>query len=272
MQTVKLNEKTQIPLLGFGTWRLTGDKGRAAVEKALEVGYRHIDTADDYGNHREVAKAIANSNVPREEVFITTKIWWPRLTRQEIFDDTKRFLEELGTNYIDLLLAHFPNPEIDIGETLDAFNELYEEGIVRAVGVSNFMIKHLKVALKTGFPIHNNQIEIHPLLYDKELIEFCKKNNLTVSAYSALAQGKAVKLDYIKEIANKYEGASPAQVILNWLMSKDIIALTKSAEPDQIADSFNATRWELSDEDIVTIDKHAGMIERLNNPSHADFS
>lgn len=272
MQTIKLNEKIQLPLLGFGTWHLTGDKGRAAIEKALEIGYRHIDTADRYSNHTQVAAAINNSNVPREEIFITTKVWWPRLTRQEIFDDAKRFLEELDTNYIDLLLAHFPNPKVDVGETLDAFNELYEEGIVKSVGVSNFTIKHLKAALKTGFPIHNNQIEIHPLLYDEELIEFCKENDITVSAYSALAQGKAVELDYIQKIADKYKDASPAQVILNWIMSKDIIALTKSSDPAQITDSFNATTWKLDSEDIAAIDKKAGMIERLNNPSYADFN
>lgn len=271
MRTIKLNERTQIPLLGFGTWRLTGDEGRAAIRKALEVGYCHIDTADDYGNHRQIAEVIRKSNVWREEIFITTKVWWTHLTREQIFEDVKRFLKELGTNYIDLLLAHFPNPNVDIGETLDAFNELYKEGVVHSIGVSNFMIKHLKAALETGFPIHNNQIEIHPLWYDQKLIEFCQKYNITVTAYSALAQGRAVELDYIQEIAQKYRGASPAQVVLNWLMSKNIVALTKSRDPDQITDSFNATYWELRDEDIAVIDKKAGMIERLNNPGYADF-
>lgn len=272
MKTLSLNEKSAVPLLGFGTWRLTGDEGVAAIERALEIGYRHIDTADHYENHQDVAAAVDNSGIPREEVFITTKAWWPRLDRQTIFDDTKRFLEELDTNYIDLLLAHFPNSNINIGGTLDALNELYEEGIARAVGVSNFTIKHLKPALETGFPIHNNQIEIHPFLYDKELVKFCKENNITVTAYSALAQGEAVKLDYIREIADKYENASPAQVILNWIMSKNIIALTKSSDPAQIADSFQATTWELEDQDLAIIDEKAGMIKRLNSPPYAEFN
>lgn len=226
MKTIRLNVDAQIPILGFGTWQLNDTICVDAVKNALLTGYRHIDTADIYGNHLEVAQGIRESGVPRNEIFITTKVFFPDLHGDRVIQKCKHFLSELETDYIDLLLIHWPNKKIPIEETLHAMNSLKNEGKIKAIGVSNFTIQHLEKALATGVKITNNQIELHPSFKQKEMREYCKANNITVTAYSPLGQGVDLQIPLIQELARKYT-VSPAQVVLNWIITQNVIAIPK---------------------------------------------
>lgn len=269
MKSLMLNSQASIPVLGFGTWQLVGDTGVKAVAKALEVGYRHIDTADRYGNHKEITQAIRQSLVKREDLFITTKIPQTLLSRENIFLSVDRYLQELNTNYIDLLLIHWPNKNIPIVETLGAMEELKKQGKVKAIGVSNFTIHHLKDAKATGVEVTNNQVELHPTFNQKELREYCQANNIVVTAYSPLGRGQDIGLPLFKDLAKKYN-ASPAQVILNWILNLGCVAIPKSEYPDQIEDNFKTLNWTLDKDDIELINQ-LPQAERIVNPPHAEF-
>ncbi len=210
MKYLKLNSQSNIPVLGLGTWQLTGKTCQQAVEKALKLGYRHIDTADAYGNHQQIAKALKTSRIPRDQLFITSKLWLSNLNRKDVLNDTQRFLEELQTNYIDLLLIHWPNSQIPLKETLDSMNELKMNNIIKAIGVSNFTTAHLNKAISSGVEISNNQVEIHPSFQQKDLRIFCKNKNIILTAYSPIGQGEDLKLPIIVELAKKYSTPSIA--------------------------------------------------------------
>src|SRR5260221_2711941 len=194
MKEFKLSTKTSIPALGLGTWLLTGRDCIDGVEAALEIGYRHIDTADMYGNHYEVRKGIEQSGIKREEIFITSKVWRDNLHYNDLIETCKRNLEELNIAYLDLYLMHWPNRKIPLKETFDAFEFLKAEGLIKACGVSNCNIHHLSDIMKNGYTIVNNQVEFHPALNQKELKEFCDKNNIVITAYSPLGHGRDLAL------------------------------------------------------------------------------
>ncbi|MFB6226174.1 MAG: aldo/keto reductase [Candidatus Paceibacteria bacterium] len=270
MRHLTLNKNCSIPILGFGTWQLTEKEGRKAVETALDVGYRHLDTADIYGNHKQVGRAIDTSNISREDIFLTSKVWHSDLEARQIKDNCKRFLEELQTDYLDLLLIHWPNNNIDIRESLRALNELKQDELIKSIGVSNFTINHLKEAKETDLNFSNNQVEFHPSLYQDELKEFCDNNDIIMTAYSPLAQGQDLQLPIIKEVAKKYNKPE-CQVVLNWIMQKDIVAIPRSSNPKHIRENFQAHQWKLKEEDIKKIDSKATSNNRLINPSIAEF-
>lgn len=269
MKTLKLNDQTHIPVLGLGTWQLEGKVAQEAVEVALETGYRHIDTADAYGNHAAVAEGIKKSGLPRDEIFLTTKLWYTELTQNQIYDSAHRFLNELETDYIDLLLIHWPNKSISYNETLLAMKRLQDQKVIKAIGVSNFTIQHLKGALETGVPITNNQVELHPSFSQPELQHFCHDHNIVITAYSPIGQGDDLFIPIIEELAEKYQ-RSPSQVILNWIISKGMVAIPKSSNSDHIRDNFQALDWNLSSEDIVKID-NAKQGNRIVHPSFSEF-
>jgi diketogulonate reductase-like aldo/keto reductase len=269
MKTIKLNDQVELPLIGFGTWQLQGEDAYNGVIKAFEIGYRHIDTADKYGNHAEVAKALKDSGLKREDYKLTTKIWRDDLSPETIKTSAKRFLEELGIPYIDLLLIHWPNRDYDIVEALKAMNELKEDGIIKAIGVSNFTIHHLEDALKAGVEITNNQIELRPSFNQKELVAFHKEHGITTTSYSTIRGGVDFEEPVIKELAEKYQ-VSPAQIVLNWAMAQDIIIIPRSTKPERIEDNFHAQDWEMESEDIEKLN-NIPQGARLGNPAFADF-
>lgn len=269
MKKKSVNTTVQIPSLGFGTWQLTSDVCRTAVEVALETGYRHIDTADRYGNHTEVGESIKQSGIAREEIFLTTKVWRDQLHATGVEKSASRFLRELQTDYLDLLLIHWPNKNIPIVETLGAMTRLQEQGVVKAIGVSNFTVRHLEEALATGFPIVNNQVEFHPSLNQAELKKFCDQHDIVITAYSPIAQGQDLQLPLIEELAGKYQ-RSPAQIILNWSISKGMVVIPRSSRPERIKDAFEAQGWELDAIDIEKIDAIKGS-NRLVSPPFAEF-
>ncbi len=269
MKTLKLEENIYIPQLGFGTWELLGDDCVNGVKKALEVDYRHIDTADAYGNHKEVGKAIRESGIDRKEIFLTTKVWTTALHEQPLKNSIQRFLEELDTSYIDLLLIHWPNKEIPLEETLKAMHDLKSEGLIRSIGVSNFTQKHIEKALKTGINIVNNQVEIHPTFAQFELVEYCQSKNITVTAYSPLGRGADLEIPEVQQIAKKYS-ASEAQIIIAWLLSRNLIVIPKATNPQRIEENYQSLEIKLSDKDIEKINS-LDKKERLIVPAWNEF-
>lgn len=269
MKSIKLNDSLSLPVLGFGTWQLSGDDCYNSVVKAFETGYRHIDTADGYGNHLEVARAIKQSGLKREEFFLTTKIRRDDLNAETVEANVKRFLAELEIPYIDLLLIHWPNRNIPIEETLGAMNKLKEQGLIRAVGVSNFTVHHLEDALKTGIEFTNNQIELRPSFNQKELRDFCREKGITVTSYSTIKAGMDFEIPVIKELAQKY-GKTEGQIILNWAVSQDIIVIPRSTKPERISENFAAPEFEMEPEDIDKIN-NVPQGERQTHPEWNEF-
>ena len=269
MKTFPLNSTTYIPALGLGTWKLKGDECVSTVLKALEIGYRHIDTADAYENHQEVAQGIKQSGIKREEIFITTKVWHDEINEPNLNKSAKRFLEELQTDYLDLLLIHWPNKDIPITESLEELNILKQEGVIKAIGVSNFTIHHLQDALKTGIEVASNQVEFHPSLNQKELKNFCDQNKIVITAYSPLARGYDLELPVIKDLSQKY-GKTPSQVILNWLVNKGLVAIPKSSNPQRLLENFQSLDWQIDPQDMELID-NINENHRAVTPVFAEF-
>jgi 2,5-diketo-D-gluconate reductase B len=259
METIKLKSGEHIPVLGLGTWRLKGKTGKEAVKTALEIGYRMIDTAEFYGNHKEIAEAIKMSGVLRKDIFITTKVPPFKLGRNSVLNSVKQYCRELETDYLDLLLIHWPNPVISVEETLLAFDQLKNEGTIRAYGVSNFSEHKLMAAIKTKLEVDINQIEVHPSENPRQLIDFCFQNGVAVMAYSPIGKGKDIHLSKIYELAQKYN-RSEAQVIINWIISKGMIAIPRSENPDHIRDNFGALNWKLDEKDVDQIDNISSAV------------
>lgn len=253
LPSYQLNRGTNIPALGFGTWQLRDQEAYNAVSVALQTGYRHIDTADVYHNHHMVGQAILDSNVDRKEIFLTSKLWHSDLRPDDAARTIERVLKELQTDYLDLYLIHWPNRQIPIKKTLQAMAAMQEQGLVKEIGVSNFTIHHLKDALATGIPFSVNQVEYHPSLNQQELKDYCDQHDIVVTAYSPIAQGDDLKLEPVQQLAEKYH-RSPAQVVLNWLMQKGMVAIPRSSSPEHIKDNFAATEWELSPADAKLLD------------------
>jgi len=270
MRTIRLNDAASIPVLGLGTWMLTGEICVESVLTALKLGYRHIDTADAYGNHREVAEGIKRSGIPRKELFITTKLHLSKgYERDTVLASGERFLEELGLEYIDLLLIHWPDRSTPFSETLGAMNELKKKGLVCALGVSNFTPHHLEDAFATGAEITNNQVELHPSFNQKVLREFCASKNIAITAYSPLGRKRDLELPLLAELAKKYE-VSPAQIALNWILSRDMIAIPKSSHPARLKENFEADSFTMDEADLKRIDE-IPQNERIVWPTFADF-
>ena len=269
MKKLRLNKNTDIPILGLGTWRLNGEECVNAVLTALKTGYRHIDTADMYRNHREVASAVKKSGIRREEIFITSKIPPSDLQKETVLSNCNRYLEELDTRYIDLLLIHWPNRSIPIEETLAAMNQLKNEGKIKAIGVSNFTKHHLEDTFKTNVQISNNQIELHPTFNQNSMKDYCDSKNIVITAYAPLGRGEDLDNELIQDLSKKYE-VSTSQIILNWIMSRGIIAIPKSANPNRIEDNFNSTKWSLQKEDIEKIN-NLPQEERMVDTGWSDF-
>jgi 2,5-diketo-D-gluconate reductase B len=268
MKTIQLNSSAAIPVIGFGTWQLAGQQCVDAVAYALASGYTHIDTADAYENHSEVAEGIRKSGVAREKFFLTTKVWNPDHRRNDVIASGNRFLQELGIEYIDLLLIHWPMRDVPVEETLQAMNELKKEGKVKAIGVSNFTPHHLGDALKAGVEVTNNQVEVRPRFNQKALRDYCASKNISITAYSSLKGGET-EVPLIVELAGKY-GKTPAQIVLNWVVARGMVAIPKSSHPERIKENLGAAEFEMEEADLARIDS-LPQTGRVNDPSFSDF-
>ncbi len=263
--TKKLNERNYIPVLGIGTGGLKGKQLRNSLVWAFEYGYRHIDTADYYLNHKEIADFIKSSGIKRDEIFITTKVWKNDLAPEELKGSFNRFLDELQTGYIDLLLIHAPNDDVPISKTLEAMHELESRGEVNCIGVSNFNQQQMEIALdvqshwKTDFRIKNNQVEFNPRNQKQGLLTYCMENDVVMTAYSPLNKGKDLDLEIIMRLADEYD-KSPAQIILRWLLQKGMVVVPRSTKVEHIKENTEIFDWELSDESMSLIDEPVKIV------------
>ncbi len=256
----------KIPKIGFGTWQIKGKKCKESVKDALEIGYRHIDTAQYYENEKEVGKGIEESPINRKEIFLTTKVWRTNLAYKDVLKTTKKSLKKLNTDYLDLLLIHWPNNKIDLEETLDAMAELKDEGFIKNLGVSNFTLNLLKDAQnKSKEPIFCDQVEYHPFISHNDLLEFCQKNDIMLTAYSPLARGKVLGNEVLEEIGKKY-GKTETQVSLRYLIQqKNVVAIPKASNPQHRKENIDIFDFELSSGEM---EKIANLSEgkKLVNP------
>ncbi|RDI71089.1 aldo/keto reductase [Halopelagius longus] len=264
-------EADAMPMLGLGTWQNDDpDDCADAVETALNMGYRHIDTAQAYDNEEAVGRGIQNADVDREDVFLATKVWIDNLSYDDVLATTEESLDKLGVDYVDLLYVHWPSREYDPEETFRAFDELVDDGKVERIGISNFEPEQVDEAVETADnAIFANQIELHPLLPQKELREHCADRDVEIVAYSPLARGEVFDVPELSDVAEKH-GVSEAQVSLAWLREKGVTAIPKATGEDHISDNWASLSVELDDEDVEKIDG-IDRTERQVDPGFAPW-
>ncbi len=257
VSNIKLNDGNEIPQLGFGTFQIEPENTAEAVSQALEIGYRHIDTAEMYGNEKEVGEAIRNSGLDRGDIFVTSKLnnsFHDPDDAREAFDKT---LSDLGIEYVDLFLIHWPLPtpryDGDFVSTWQVMEEFHDDGRARSIGVSNFQPDHLdQLAAKTGTVPAVNQIEVHPYFTNDAVREYGQEHGIATEAWSPIAQGGVLDDDTITQIAEKV-GKSTAQVVLRWHLQRGDIIFPKSVTPERMKDNFDLFDFELDSDDMEQI-------------------
>lgn len=266
--SVELKSGFLMPQIGLGTWKLTDSDCVKSVKNAIDVGYVHIDTAKVYGNQKEISKSIKAKN--REELYITSKVWQFDLEDNSVWDLTINILEELNTTYLDQLLLHWPNQNLDHDKIIEDMGKLIDDGLVKSIGVSNFTINHLKKLKKKNLAlISTNQIEFHPALYQKELLDFCEENGIKVVAYSPIGQAKIFNDILFDELELKYN-KTRAQICLRWCIQKGVIVIPKASSIKHLKENIDIFDWNISQEDELLLDGLGNKL-RLVNPSFAEF-
>lgn len=247
-------DRLRMPRLGLGTWPMQGAECRRAVEAALALGYRHIDTAEMYGNEAEVGAAVAASGVPRDEVFLTTKVWNDKPDGASIRRGFDESLRRLGTPCVDLLLIHWPSPELNLSDALRGLAAIRAEGRAKAIGVSNFPPRLLRRAVEADVGLACLQVEYHVLLDQSRLRTICREHGIALTAYSPLAKGNASEHPELRRIAARH-GATAAQVALAWLLAQEGVAMVpKAASSTRQRENLDALRLRLDPEDIAAIE------------------
>lgn len=245
-----------IPAFGLGTFRLKDDVVIASVKTALELGYRTVDTAQIYNNEAAVGQAIAESNVPREEIFITTKIWTENLSKEKLIPSLKESLKKLRSEYVDLTLVHWPSPNdaVSVEEFMHALLEAKKQGLTREIGISNFTIPLMEQAISAvgAENIATNQIELSPYLQNRKVVDWASEHGIHITSYMTLAYGKALKDETIVRIATKHN-ATPAQVILAWAMGEGYSVIPSSTKRENLASNLLALKLQLDAEDKKAI-------------------
>ena len=236
---------------------------------ALQMGYRHLDTAAMYNNHKEVGEGLRQSNIDRSDLWITSKVWRDALTHDEVLRECDRALAELGTDYLDLYLVHWPNEDIPLADTFRAFGSLLKEGKIRNAGVANFTVARLKRALSAAeFPLAMNQVEYHPYLNQEHLRTFCQENQIGVTAYCPIARGDVIEDPIFQNIARTH-GKTPTQITLRWLLQKGIVAIPKSGNPGRQRENLEVFGWELNDTEMGQIEAIEKRYRLLDLPAAA---
>ncbi len=275
----KLSNGVGIPCVGFGTWQTPdGETAVKAVSAALEAGYRHIDTAEGYENEGSVGEAVANSGIPRKEIFLTSKL----NNKAHSYDDAmaafEQTLKELKTDYLDLFLIHWPNPikyrdcwQKANAETWKAFEELYRAGKLRAIGVSNFRPHHLEELAKTAeiMPMVN-QIRLCPGCTQDDVVDYCRSKKILLEAYSPLGVGKIFEIAEMQKLAEKYE-RSVAQICIRWSLQNGWLPLPKSVTPSRIAENTRVFDFTIDDEDVKLIAGLTGCAGLARDPDDTPF-
>ena len=257
----------EVPKVGFGTARMTGAECRRAVETALDLGYRHLDTAQMYDNEDAVGAAVEASDVSRDDVFLTTKLHRRNLAREDVFESFAASLDRLGTDYVDLLLIHAPSDSVPIAETVGAMNDLQDEGTVEHVGVSNFSVEQLRTAMDASeTPILTNQVEYHAHRLQDDLLEFCIEEDVLLTAYSPLDEGRLADVETLAEIGDRY-GKTAGQVALRWLtQQRNVVTIPKASSRNHQRANLDVFDFELTAEEVERIfDLRAGLAGRIRN-------
>ncbi|MBI0584549.1 MAG: aldo/keto reductase [Methanomassiliicoccus sp.] len=251
--TVTLNNGVRMPILGLGVFKVPDEETYRVVTEALEIGYRHIDTAAYYQNERGVGRAVGDSGLRREDIFVTTKVWYNEHGRKETLAAFDRSLEALGLDYVDLYLVHWPRE--GRMEAWKAMERILDEGRARAIGVSNYLVRHLDdtIARSPVVPAVD-QVEFSPFLYQKELLSYCRSRGIVLEAYSPLARGRRFDDPRLVKLASKY-GRTPAQMMLRWVLQKGMVAIPKSAHPERMRENASVFDFEISAEDEATMDR-----------------
>ena len=274
MLEVELNNHTFMPQVGFGTYKVSPEQASDAVYTAISYGYRHIDTAAIYGNEAGVGRAIANSDVAREDIFLTTKLWNSDQGYESAFEAFEASLEKLGTDYVDLYLIHWAKPQQ--GLYLDSWRaliELQKQGKVRSIGVSNFPEEQLREIIEeTGVVPAIHQIELHPYFSQEALRAVHAEYGIATQAWSPLGNGSdLLQNPVLAEIAERH-GATPAQVVLAWHLAKGTVAIPKSVTPSRIEENLASVNVKLTAEDIAAVDALSTPEGRIGaDPANIDF-
>jgi len=256
-----ITKSVTVPSVGFGTYKLTGQDCVKAVEEALQVGYRHIDTAQFYKNEDEVGLAVKDSGIFRGNIFITTKVFPTDFNR--IIKATEESLKKLKTDYVDLLLLHWPSDDKTNRIAIDGLNDVLNKGYAKSIGVSNFNIEKLTMAMEHA-PVVCNQVEYHPYISQEILLKFMKTHGLFMTAYSPLAKGKVIREGILLELAAKHN-KSVSQVVLRWLLQQgDISVIPKASTLERIKENLNIFDFGLSDKDMEAISGLSGE-HRITN-------
>lgn len=252
--TAKLHNGTEMPYLGLGVYKTKdGAEVKAAINFALEAGYRHIDTASFYKNEEGVGEAVKTSAIPREEIFVTTKVWNDDQGYEETFKAFEVSLQKLKMDYVDLYLIHWPVPGKYL-ETWTALEKIYKEGKAKAIGVCNCLPHHIEAIMDEGdIKPMLLQNEFHPRLVQQPVIDFCKKNEIQYQAWSPLMRGRILENEKLRKLASKY-GKSPAQIIIRWDLQKGVITIPKSVHKERIEENADIFDFQLSSEEVALID------------------
>ncbi|MEE4285651.1 MAG: aldo/keto reductase [Mariniphaga sp.] len=268
---VKLNNGLEMPWLGLGVFRAEdGQEVENAVVAALKNGYRSIDTAAVYDNEKGVGTGIKNSGVARKDIFLTSKVWNSDQGYKTTLKAFEKSLERLQTDYLDLYLIHWPKGKLSL-DTWKAMEELYEKGLIRAIGVSNFLVHHLEDFLPECNVVPAvNQVEFHPELIQPELLEYCQEKGIQPEAWSPIMKGKVLNIPVLQALAAKYK-KTPVQIVLRWDIQKGVVTIPKSVHPDRIISNADIFDFELEDEDMAKIDR-LDKNKRLGfHPDHIPF-
>lgn len=258
----------RIPALGLGTWQLTGPHCRDVVQQALQMGYRHIDTAQSYANEGDVGAGIRLSGIERDDVWLTTKVSLEHMRHDDVIRSTRDSLRRLAVDYVDLLLIHWPSREIPLEQTLSALFELQNEGVAHHIGVSNFTSSMVEAALGVA-PLLAIQVECHPFLPQHELVSFASDRDLLLTAYSPLARGEVTRDPVLRSIGARHE-KGPGQVALRWLLQRpNIAAIPKASSLEHLRENLDVFDFELDETELVRIEELGRVPRRLLDPPYA---
>src|SRR3954447_6920104 len=261
----------EVPALGFGTWLIEGDDAREAVRDALELGYRQIDTARGYGNEREGGIGLRESGVPREEIWLTTKVPHDEAQPAQVRRAAEESLRRLGTDYVDVLLRHWRSPDVPLEETIVALDLLRRDGKARHIGVSNFPAGHLERALEVA-PLLCDQVEYHPFLDQAKLLQVAEEHDVLITAYSPLAHGKVPDDATLREIGEAH-GKTAGQVALRWLLDQPHVSpIPKASSHERRVENFEVFDFELSDEERQRIDELPKDVRTATPPWAPDWN
>jgi 2,5-diketo-D-gluconate reductase B len=262
-------QNTPVPALGLGTFQLPDAVAQDITAAALAEGYRHIDTAQIYQNEAGVGTAIKNSGIAREEIFLTTKVFRENLYKKDFLPSVEESLRKLKTDYVNLLLIHWPNRNVPVAEYMEQLMEAQQKGYTKFIGVSNHTTALLDQVLATGADIITNQVEYHPLIDQTRLHNFLREKGISLTAYSPIAQGKVLGNPTLKAIGEKY-GKSEVQVSLRWLVQQDnVMAIPRTSKAERLKDNLNIFDFELTSEEVKEIDQLNKDNLRVVNPSFA---